>query len=175
MALVGRFVIQVGHLHGVYASQKIPGFIAEPVTVAAEEARLHDVLLHRCAVWEESVTNVKSDAFRCGVKGCAFEVRGRNEAWCHLRGSFGLREEGRSLRKPYVPALPEDCPLKSKRRPPRERVQHSVKCYRLDIGNDTIITLERIGFMTGVINRLGGDGIGKKFSFQECFMLVFCS
>lgn len=159
----------------MYASQKTPGFIAEPVTVAAEEARLHDVLLHRCAVWEESVTNVKSDAFRCGVKGCAFEVRGRNEAWCHLRGSFGLREEGRSLRKPYVPALPEDCPLKSKRRPPRERVQHSVKCYRLDIGNDTIITLERIGFMTGVINRLGGDGIGKKFSFQECFMLVFCS
>lgn len=159
----------------MYASQKIPGFIAEPVTVAAEEARLHDVLLHRCAVWEESVTNVKSDAFRCGVKGCAFEVRGRNEAWCHLRGSFGLREEGRSLRKPYVPALPEDCPLKSRRRPPRERVQHSVKCYSLDIGNDTIITLERIGFMTGVINRLGGDGIGKKFSFQECFMLVFCS
>lgn len=58
-------------------------------------------------------------------------------------------------------------------------MQHSVKCYRLDIGNDTIITLERIGFMTGreegVINRLGGDGIGKKFSFQERFMLVFCS
>lgn len=47
------------------------------------------------------------------------------------------------------------------------------------MGNDTIITLERIGFMTGreegVINRLGGDGIGKKFSFQERFMLVFCS
>lgn len=165
----------------MYASQKIPGFIAEPVAVAAEEARLHDVLLQRCAVWEESVTNIKSDAFRCGVKGCAFEVHGRNEAWawCRLRGSFGLREEGRSLRKPYVLALPEDCPLKSKRRPPRERVQHSVKCYRLDMGNDTIITLERIGFMTGreegVINRLGGDGIGKKFSFQERFMLVFCS
>lgn len=50
------------------ASQKILGFTAEPVAVAAEEACLRDVLLRRCAAWEESVTNVKSDAFRCGVK-----------------------------------------------------------------------------------------------------------
>lgn len=42
----------------------------------------------------------------------------------------------------------EDCPLTSKRRCLRKHMHHSVKCQMLDIGNETLIALEGITFMT---------------------------